>query len=111
MEKKQQLAPHLERAYGTFLSELSCHLEAIKAVCAPEIPDAGEERESLRARFHKIRGGAGFFGLDDLRRIAGELESCLKEGNVQLVVNPRMGAELLTSLEETICALKGFEEL
>ncbi len=63
------------KAYALFCQELERHIAKGRRFIllneALTAPILGE----LSAAFHTVRGGAGFFGLDDMQRVAGELET------------------------------------
>lgn len=64
-------------AYRVFVDELSNHLQSARAALGDLAALDSDERTVLARRFHTIKGGAGFFGLKQLYRLAGELEQCL----------------------------------
>ena len=64
-------------AYRVFFSELEKHMQDVCATMAPgKRPDSKELRR-VGATFHTIRGGAGFFGLEELATTAGQIENLL----------------------------------
>lgn len=85
------------RAYHVFVEELSKHLKFIRENIIKEpLPD--EASRILAARFHTIKGGAGFFGLNQLMQLASELETEL------LRINPNLS-------ETTVEKISQFEQL
>jgi HPt (histidine-containing phosphotransfer) domain-containing protein len=59
-------------AYRLFVGELELRLQQLSRLLS-EVPDSSECAQ-LSADFHRLKGGAGFFGFDQICRIAGELE-------------------------------------
>ena len=77
IRKMAVLRDGFEARLGDRLGELHAALEGVK----PD-GDAGETRrslETLRGLSHKLRGGAGTFGLGALSEIAGHLEDLAEE--------------------------------
>ena len=64
-------------AYRIFVDELCRYCENARQHLSQEGALETQVRRDLAAAFHKVKGGAGFFGLEDLRRISGELEDLL----------------------------------
>lgn len=74
---KLTIPPHFIDAARIFLGELEGHEQAA-AVALKTLVDTGaiEEKlaKELAERFHLIRGGAGFLGLDELKQLAEKNE-------------------------------------
>jgi chemotaxis protein histidine kinase CheA len=69
-------------AYRIFVEEVAKHLSALDNF----FHQSSWTEEHLRAasaRYHTLRGGAGFFKLTEVSRIAGELEVALREASVE----------------------------
>jgi chemotaxis protein histidine kinase CheA len=81
-------------AYRMFCEELQRHLHASSAFFA--LSDwTPEQLKEASGRFHTIRGGAGFFKLTELSRLAGELEKGLLHGSPSEVLAGRASLEEL----------------
>lgn len=80
--------------------ELTAHRAAVAAwLNAPE-PDASLERIApLKTGFHRAKGGAGFFGLQELAQVASEAE--------ELLAKPP--AEIRASLERIAALFEQFD--
>jgi chemotaxis protein histidine kinase CheA len=65
------------KAYALFVSELDKHItEAIlKTNTQGQAVITDNECNALRSTFHTIKGGAGFFGLNDIANVASNLEN------------------------------------
>lgn len=57
-------------AYRLFFAELAKRVACAEAYVAKEQPPSAAELKEIGASFHVIRGGAGFFGLDELASLA-----------------------------------------
>ncbi len=67
----------LNGAYKIFVDEVHRHLKETRiAFYDGELPQP--ELKATTVRFHQIRGGAGFFGLDEIEKTACEIEQILK---------------------------------
>lgn len=66
-------------AYRVFFAELEKHMLEICSTVAPGKTPDGSALRRVGTTFHTIRGGAGFFGLDELATAAGHLENLLLE--------------------------------
>lgn len=60
------------RAYQLFFSEYGARISS--ASIELERPISSTTQKDLKASFHMLKGSSGFFGFDDIRRLAGELE-------------------------------------
>ncbi len=74
MKKATLRVPLTSKAYQVFLEEIGRYRKRVLTVLA--VPDLGSKdlRIELTALFHTVKGGAGFFGLDDLADTSAELE-------------------------------------
>ncbi len=72
------------RAYGIFVSEFGKHLSQVGEIFKPEYQPSEQEITKAMTSFHTIRGGAGFFGLSEIARLAGELEELLSSAHFEL---------------------------
>ena len=62
-------------AYAIFVIELARHLEWTRSLELSAAQPSLEIYRELGARFHTIKGGAGFFGLRELGDLAGKIEA------------------------------------
>ena len=67
------------KAYAIFVAEVEKHLATLGAVLAAETVLTAAELKDARIRLHTIKGGAGFFTLTEIARLAGELEEVCKQ--------------------------------
>ncbi len=76
--KTSDLPPEiLNGAYKIFVEEVRRHLSETRiAFYDGELPSP--DLKATTGRFHQIRGGAGFFGLDEIENTAREIEKILK---------------------------------
>lgn len=77
----------LTKAYALFISELEKHIShalEVFSIDGDQIP-LSEWSELARA-FHNVRGGAGFFGLSEIEKLATQLEARLKQPLQELLV-------------------------
>lgn len=90
----------LTRAYSVYLNESVQHLQEIQTLLFSHKPSK-EELTRAAVRFHTIRGGAGFFGLNSIRQLAKVLEELTKHeqlddmSRLQLVLE-QLQAEIAT---------------
>lgn len=71
-------------AYKIFVAELQRHLNTTRQLFEANTQLSSDELYQAGASFHTIRGGAGFFCLEEIARIAGELEKQLMKGPLDL---------------------------
>jgi len=65
-------------AYKIFVCELFQHLNrAQKVFQGPDALPSVEDAKTVGRNFHTIRGGAGFFGLEEMTSAAREIETML----------------------------------
>ena len=100
--KTSDLPPEiLNGAYKIFVDEVHRHLTETR-IAFSEVELPRPDLKATTVRFHQIRGGAGFFGLDDIEKTACEIEMILKalsetgEGEVSAL------RELYHQLEEHV---------
>lgn len=77
------------KAYRIFLDELQVCVEKMPLDLETFYSDQ-EALLEICERFHKIKGGAGFFGLHKLAEIAEKLEAVFKESRQILPDNSQM---------------------
>ena len=77
MNKATLKVPLSSKAYLVFLDEVARYRERICTVLSALELDSSDLRRELSAVFHTIKGGAGFFGLDDLADTSAQLETML----------------------------------
>lgn len=94
-------------AYRIFFEEIAKHIEASREYLGSAKGITSEERASeLGARFHTIKGGAGFFGLHDIASFAGQIEDLLlKRKDEKLGARASQSHELFCKLAEAAKAL------
>ena len=72
-------------AYRIFCDELEKHLEATSTLFITT-EWSPEQLEEAAARYHTIRGGAGFFNLSQLATLAGQLEKRLQGEQTEMLI-------------------------
>ncbi len=72
------------KAYKIFVAELQKQRAYIEDLQQRKAHLSSEESEELRIIFHRIKGGGGFFGLQELSKAAGMLEDKVLTGCVNL---------------------------
>ena len=68
------------KACAMFLEETRAHIA--RATACLHVSDEGERsqaREQLRAGFHRMKGGAGFFGYKEIETLSREIEGRLNK--------------------------------
>lgn len=69
------------RAYGLFVSELAGQIsKARSSLLGAEFPKKSE-LPGIALMFHTLKGGAGFFGFDDIAELASDLEAIVSAEN------------------------------
>lgn len=66
------------KAYGIFHSEILKQLVTLQGVFSSDNTVSVEQLEAAKIVLHRIKGGAGFFGLDRLGAAAGKFEELTK---------------------------------
>ena len=77
MDNRIDECPGLRKAYHTFRSELTVYLESAHRALAQDRRECVEMFPELGMAFHRVKGGAGFFGLSDIAQCAAVLEELL----------------------------------
>ena len=86
--KENPIGDPFRRACRLFLEELRVRLEEAHGfvTLVPASSDGvADVRQALRVGFHKLKGGAGFFGFAEIERISKEIERSL--GSEQVLVD------------------------
>lgn len=89
-----------KKAYKVFVTELQQSISAAKGKLT--VVPSPETAKQLSIEFHKIKGGAGFFGLNDVAKTAGQLQTAFVEKHV---------GSALDQLEQAIKLLGDLESL
>ena len=89
-------------AYKIFLEETRKHIAETRSSFGKGSDIEKPELEDAKVRFHRIRGGAGFFGLTDVEEKASKLETMLKESGEEIVKNLDTVRDLILSLEKSV---------
>lgn len=92
-------------AYKLFFSEFRKHLSSAQSSLRAQKEPTQEELRKIGAAFHLVRGGAGFFGLDDLARVSEKLEELLLENLSQSRNCLEQARKLLTEVEQIASSL------
>lgn len=77
----------LEGAYRIFIDEITEHLTATEFVLNDFDRTDQLKLKDAKSRFHKIRGGAGFFGLSEIENVATDLETSMNDLISQKSIN------------------------
>ena len=88
------------KAYGIFVAELAKHLARAHEVFDREQSPTSEQVYLAMTSFHTIKGGAGFFGLSEIARVAGHLESLLQKDDLDLALELSGIRDSIASLEK-----------
>lgn len=88
------------RAYQLFFSEYGERISSASAELEQSISPLAQQ--DLKARFHMLKGSSGFFGFDEIQRLAGELE------NIFAKQAPLAGADI-ASAKEKLETLRDFQ--
>ena len=86
------------RAYQLFFSEYGEHI--LSASAELERPISSATQQDLKARFHMLKGSSGFFGLDEIRKVAGELENIFAKESPLAVADIDSAREKLEALRD-----------
>lgn len=82
-----------------YVAETAQHLKEARELFSDKRVLSEEELYKAMARFHTIKGGAGFFGFHDIAKVAGKLELLLKESPEQVFAKTEIVRSLITDLE------------
>ena len=76
MSTKMTIPPELHSAFKLFVAELEKQLEYLRSTLsnAELLTSDTREKERVATNLHRIRGAAGFLGLDQIRQDATEAE-------------------------------------
>lgn len=99
-------------AFKLFLEEIAKHMSAATERIKTGAALNADECKRLGAAFHTIRGSAGFFNLQDLSRLAEQLEAKLLADDLKVpfdVGNIVSLVQQLQSLTDKILAAGGSE--
>lgn len=94
---EKPLRPHYQqRAFELFLEELATELKSAEMLVQDDSQLNGSPSSHFSSTFHRLKGGAGFLGLTEVERIAGELEKI----GAELAIHTRVheAKDLLTEL-------------
>lgn len=87
-------------AYSIFYTEIEKHLKRGQEIFLGQSVPSPEELREASTRFHTIKGGAGFFGLNAISTVSGELENILNREDLDLGQElPGIKRRILTLLE------------
>ncbi len=89
--------PFQTKAYPIFVSEVKKHFAKLSEVFSLADSPSEEVFKECRIAAHRIKGGAGFFGLEELGKSAANLE--------QLLLAPSLSKEDLALIKEQVGAL------
>ena len=104
MESTKPLKAHSTRAYGIFVEELRKQVAFSDEALRTRSPDTYRQ---LREIFHRIKGGAGFFGLHDIAEVSRGLEDFFSQTEAEI---ERIPSQAPVKLEELKKALRAIEE-
>ena len=87
------------KAYRLFRSECMQHVQEIERILESETGLSKVQCDSGRIRCHTMKGGAGFFGLEELAKCAAMLEKLFAGRlNIKTAKEARTGLEELMRL-------------
>ena len=89
--------PLYSEAYKIYRSELDTHMSRIAELLQRELVGS-EEKKELKTRFHTIKGGAGFFGFDQIFSVAGILETMMKDVSTDPIQTAQIQFQTLQQL-------------
>lgn len=69
----------LDGAYRIFIQEMAEHLSGTEFVLNEKDLSQHPQLKDAKTRFHKIKGGAGFFGFTEIEKAASDLEKIIKD--------------------------------
>ena len=73
------------RAYRIFFDEVRRHIGQAQTTLLEFENMSPDDMKRLACAFHTIRGGAGFFGLDQLSKVAGTLEETFGHSPAEVI--------------------------
>lgn len=79
MSQKINQELRASRAYQVFLEEFNKGLQQFEHVLVQENLPSGDDLQKLSSDFHRVKGGAGFFGLSKVSELAGKAEDLLSD--------------------------------
>ena len=98
MALSKDIDPALHGAFEIFCNESRSFFTSARAL----LKNGDTPQSELRNGFHKIKGGAGFFGLDELRLAAGAAEKfTLSQQSIELDALANVLIELHDLFEES----------
>lgn len=112
MKTPTSLPAELQKAYLLFVDELEKHVvflaEIVQQLQTLDTnenlePISSSRAEQLEKRFHRIKGGAGFLGLEEISQLADRGEQFFKTATKKEIAPQELSVELKTilhSLEE-----------
>jgi chemotaxis protein histidine kinase CheA len=71
------------KAYRLFIAELEQHLDSARKMFGDSRVPSPEDFKRVGNAFHQIRGGAGFFGLNDFAGMAHQVEAKILHDTAQ----------------------------
>ena len=86
-------------AYKLFVEELTKHLADAHATFGRAAHTSSDDFIRLSARFHTIKGGAGFFGLTRIAEIASALEQHFNQPDAATFIHGAEARSLLAELD------------
>jgi len=105
MEEKSSKDTNFSKAYRLFVAELNLDIkEAHDILCTGKIPGTSL-RKALGEKFHKLKGGAGFFQLHEIFHLARELEAHLRDESENKLDNFKEMQTLICALEKAAAAI------
>jgi chemotaxis protein histidine kinase CheA len=79
MNSKNETQVIVGKAYSLFLNEIGKDLSQFDEFLKNDAFNSKEEVVRFTASFHRLKGGAGFFGLMRVAEIAGKIEALLRD--------------------------------
>ena len=67
------------KAYSIFVSEVKRHIEGLEGLFSRTGANTEAELKEARISAHRLKGGAGFFGLTALGEVAATLEVAIEK--------------------------------
>lgn len=99
------VASGFSKAFGLFVSELKLDVqEAQRVLFEGEIPEI-DLCKALGDKFHKLKGGAGFFQLHEIFHLARELEAYLRDESESRLDSFKEMKTLICALEKAAAAI------